>query len=102
MLSTVNIQHIETLALRVQAITGITVREQVPDWVLDRANEIVINDLTPEALVTRRRYVRGGSSMQSRERTVPTMRLWNAALCNQPLTTRSWEVQQSRVPCDHA
>ena len=52
-LSTVNIQHIESLAPRVQALTGISIREQVPDWVLDRADEIVINDLTPEALVTR-------------------------------------------------
>ncbi len=30
-------------------------REQVPDWVLDRADEIVISDVTPEALVTRMR-----------------------------------------------
>jgi two-component system sensor histidine kinase KdpD len=52
-LSTINIQHVESLAPRVQALTGIGVREQVPDWVLDRADEIVISDLTPEALVTR-------------------------------------------------
>ena len=54
-LSTINIQHVESLAPRVQALTGISVREQVPDWVLDRADEIVISDLTPEALVTRMR-----------------------------------------------
>ena len=54
-LSTINIQHVESLAPRVQALTGITVREQVPDWVLDQADEIVISDLTPEALVTRMR-----------------------------------------------
>ncbi|HEU4634530.1 MAG TPA: universal stress protein [Edaphobacter sp.] len=54
-LTTVNIQHIESLAPRVQALTGIEVRELVPDWVLDRAEEIVISDLTPEALVTRMR-----------------------------------------------
>src|SRR6185437_4661329 len=54
-LSTVNIQHVESLTPRVQALTGVTVREQVPDWVLDRADEIVISDLTPEALVTRMR-----------------------------------------------
>ncbi len=53
--STINIQHVESLAPRVQALTGISVREQVPDWVLDRADEIVISDLTPEALVTRLR-----------------------------------------------
>jgi len=54
-LSTVNIQHVESLAPRVQALTGIGIREQVPDWVLDRADEIVISDLTPEALITRMR-----------------------------------------------
>jgi two-component system sensor histidine kinase KdpD len=37
----------------VQSLTGITVRETVPDWVLDRADEVVLSDLTPEALVTR-------------------------------------------------
>src|SRR5215472_3393013 len=54
-LSTLNIQHVESLAPRVQSLTGIAVREQLPDWVLDRADEIVISDLTPEALVTRMR-----------------------------------------------
>lgn len=54
-LSTINIQHVESLSTRVQALTGIAVQEQVPDWVLDRADEIVISDLTPEALVTRMR-----------------------------------------------
>ncbi len=54
-LSTINVQHVESLAPRVQALTGIDVREQVPDWVLDRADEVVISDVTPEALVTRMR-----------------------------------------------
>jgi two-component system sensor histidine kinase KdpD len=54
-LTTVNIQHIESLTPRVQSLTGVTVRETVPDWVLDRADEIVISDLTPEALATRMR-----------------------------------------------
>ncbi len=54
-LSTINIQHVESLSMRVQALTGIKVHEQVPDWVLDQADEIVISDLTPEALITRMR-----------------------------------------------
>ncbi len=54
-LSTVNIQHVESLTPQVQSLTGVTVRETVPDWVLDRADEIVISDLTPEALATRMR-----------------------------------------------
>jgi two-component system, OmpR family, sensor histidine kinase KdpD len=52
-LSTVNIQHVESMTPRVQSLTGITVRETVPDWVLDRADEIVLSDLTPEALAQR-------------------------------------------------
>jgi two-component system, OmpR family, sensor histidine kinase KdpD len=52
-LSTINIQHVESVTTRVQSLTGITVRETVPDWVLDRADEIVLSDLTPEALVQR-------------------------------------------------
>jgi two-component system sensor histidine kinase KdpD len=52
-LSTINIQHVESITPRVQSLTGITVRETVPDWVLDRANEIVLSDLTPEALANR-------------------------------------------------
>ena len=54
-LSTINVQHIESLTPRIQSLTGIPVRETVPDWVLDRADEIVLSDLTPEALVTRMR-----------------------------------------------
>lgn len=54
-LCTINIQHVESLAPRVQSLTGVAVRELVPDWVLDQADEIVISDLTPEALVTRLR-----------------------------------------------
>jgi two-component system, OmpR family, sensor histidine kinase KdpD len=54
-LSTINIQHIESLTPRVQSLTGITVRETIPDWVLERADEIVISDLTAEALIKRMR-----------------------------------------------
>jgi two-component system sensor histidine kinase KdpD len=54
-LSTVNIQHLESVTPTVASITGITVRETVPDWVLERANEVVLADLTPEALQTRMR-----------------------------------------------
>jgi two-component system, OmpR family, sensor histidine kinase KdpD len=54
-LSTVNVQHIESLNPLVERITGIHVRETVPDWVVQRAEEIVMSDLTPEALQTRMR-----------------------------------------------
>jgi two-component system, OmpR family, sensor histidine kinase KdpD len=54
-LSTMNVQHIESLIPTVQNITGIQVRETVPDWVLQRVTEIVLVDLTAEALQTRMR-----------------------------------------------
>ena len=54
-LSTVNVQHIESLNPLVERITGVHVRETVPDWVIQRAEEIVMSDLTPEALQTRMR-----------------------------------------------
>ena len=52
-LSTMNVQHIESVAPTVQSITGVQIRETVPEWVVQRADEIVMADLTPEALQTR-------------------------------------------------
>ena len=54
-LSTMNVQHIESLMPTVQSITGVHVRETIPDWVMQRVTEIVLADLTPEALQTRMR-----------------------------------------------
>ncbi len=54
-LSTMNIQHVESLAPTVRYITGITIRETVPDWVPLMASETVMVDLTPEALQNRLR-----------------------------------------------
>jgi two-component system sensor histidine kinase KdpD len=56
-MSTLNVQHLESLNDEVWRITGIRVRETVPDWVVDRADEVVMVDLTPEAL--RNRLQRG-------------------------------------------
>lgn len=54
-LSTMNIQHVESVTPTVQSVTGIQVRETVPDWVLQRVSEVVMADLTPEALQSRMR-----------------------------------------------
>jgi two-component system sensor histidine kinase KdpD len=53
--STVNIQHLESLNDQVTQITGAKVRETIPDEVLSAADEVVLIDLTPEALITRLR-----------------------------------------------
>lgn len=52
-LSTMNIQHLESLNDQVRHITGITVRETVPDWIVSQADEVVMVDLTPRALLHR-------------------------------------------------
>jgi two-component system, OmpR family, sensor histidine kinase KdpD len=52
-ISTMNVQHVESVTPMVARITGIIVRETVPDWVLQRVDEIVLADLTPEALQNR-------------------------------------------------
>jgi two-component system sensor histidine kinase KdpD len=52
-ISTVNIQHIESLNDVVQSITGVTQRETIPDSVLRAADEIEVVDLAPEALRSR-------------------------------------------------
>lgn len=53
--STVNVQHLESLNDQVAELTGVRVRETVPDSVLGSADEVVLIDLTPEALVERLR-----------------------------------------------
>jgi len=52
-ISTVNVQHFESLNDTVAQITGVRVRETVPDGILDEADEVVLVDITPEALVNR-------------------------------------------------
>lgn len=52
-ISTVNVQHFESLHDVVEQITGICVRETLPDRILDQADEVVLVDITPEALINR-------------------------------------------------
>ncbi len=51
--STVNVQHLESLNDQVAELTGVRVRETVPDKILGSADEVVLIDLTPEALIAR-------------------------------------------------
>ena len=52
-LTTMNIQHLESLNDQIAQITGIHVRETIPDWVIKQADEVVMVDLTPGALLNR-------------------------------------------------
>ena len=53
--STVNVQHLESLNDQVAELTGVRVRETFPDSVLSEADEVVLVDLTPPALIERLR-----------------------------------------------
>ena len=53
--STVNVQHLESLNDQVTQLTGSITRERIPDEVLSSADEVVLIDLTPEALIARLR-----------------------------------------------
>jgi two-component system sensor histidine kinase KdpD len=55
--STVNVQHLESIADAVEQMTGARVKERVPDWVVRKADQIELVDSSPEAL--RRRMLHG-------------------------------------------
>jgi two-component system, OmpR family, sensor histidine kinase KdpD len=65
-ITTMNVQHLESLNDQVFHATGIRVRETVPDWVVDEADELVFVDLTPRAL--RNRLERGVVYSQEKAR----------------------------------
>ncbi len=56
-ITTVNIQHLESIADEVEHMTGARVRERVPDWVVRKADQIELIDSSPEQL--RRRMLHG-------------------------------------------
>jgi len=53
--STLNVQHLESLNDHITELSGIRVRETIPDAILARAEEVVLIDVTPEALLERLR-----------------------------------------------
>jgi two-component system, OmpR family, sensor histidine kinase KdpD len=54
--TTVNVQHLESLNDVVASITGVRVRETLPDWILDQAEEVELIDISPYALRQRMRH----------------------------------------------
>jgi two-component system, OmpR family, sensor histidine kinase KdpD len=56
-ITTVNVQHLESIADEVEHMTGVKVRERVPDWVVRRADQVELIDSSPEQL--RRRMLHG-------------------------------------------
>jgi two-component system sensor histidine kinase KdpD len=52
-MTTMNVQHLESLNDQIAQISGVKVRETIPDWVVKQADEVVMIDLTPRALLNR-------------------------------------------------
>ena len=69
-LATVNIQHVEGVKDLIERITGITVRETIPDRLLDEAGDLQFIDITPEALRKRMRH----GNIYPAERVEPALR----------------------------
>jgi two-component system, OmpR family, sensor histidine kinase KdpD len=63
-ITTVNIQHLESIADEVERITGTPVRERIPDWVVRKANQTELIDSSPEQL--RRRMLHGNIYPESK------------------------------------
>jgi two-component system sensor histidine kinase KdpD len=97
--STVNVQHLESLNDEIFELTGVRVRETFPDRILDEANEVVLVDLTPEAL--QERLIAGKVYPQQRVQTALDnfFRLDNlAALRELVLRELAEDVEARRTP----
>jgi two-component system, OmpR family, sensor histidine kinase KdpD len=101
--STVNVQHLESLNDQVAELTGVRVRETLPDAVLAAADEVVIVDLTPQALIERLRagkvypVERVPAALQNFFRTENL-----AALREVALRQVAERVEAHRIPREHA
>ncbi len=101
-LSTLNVQHLESLNDTIAELTGVRVRETIPDDVLGRADEVVMIDLTPEALLDRLR----AGKVYPEERIGPALnnffRIENlAALREVALRQVAEEVGHKRLITEH-
>jgi two-component system sensor histidine kinase KdpD len=101
--STVNVQHLESLNDQICELTGIRVRETVPDAVIGTADELVLIDITPESLIERLRAgkVYSGERVQSALNNF--FKVENlSALREVALRQVAEEVEAKRLPADGA
>jgi two-component system sensor histidine kinase KdpD len=101
--STVNIQHLESLNDQVCELTGIRVRETVPDALLGSADDVVLIDITPQSLIERLR----AGKVYPGERIQPALdnffKLENlSALREVALRQVAEEVEAKRIPSEPA
>jgi two-component system sensor histidine kinase KdpD len=101
--STVNVQHLESLNDQVAELTGIRVRETVPDAVLGSADDVVLIDITPQSLIER--LVAGKVYPDERVKGALEnfFRIENlSALREVALRQVAEEVEAKRIPADSA
>jgi two-component system, OmpR family, sensor histidine kinase KdpD len=99
--STVNVQHLESLNDQVAELTGIRVRETIPDAVIGAADEVILIDITPQSLVERLR----AGKVYPQERVQAALnnffKVENlAALREVALRQVAEEVEAKRIPMD--
>jgi two-component system sensor histidine kinase KdpD len=102
-LTTMNVQHLESLNDQVWHVTGVRVRETVPDWVVETAKEVVMIDLTPRALIHRLErgviYERGKAERAKqnffRESTLVALRELALRQTAHEVQNRIWKVDES-------
>jgi len=99
--STINVQHLESLNDQVAELTGIRVRETVPDSALGSANEIVLIDITPESLIDRLLHGKVYPSERVPAALNNFFKVENlAALREVALRQVAEEVEAKRIPVD--
>jgi two-component system, OmpR family, sensor histidine kinase KdpD len=99
--STVNVQHLESLNDQVAELTGIRVRETIPDAVIGAADEVVLIDITPQSLVERLRAGKVYPAERVQAALNNFFKLENlAALREVALRQVAEEVEAKRIPMD--
>jgi two-component system sensor histidine kinase KdpD len=99
--STVNVQHLESLNDQVADLTGIRVRETVPDAVLGAADDVVLLDITPQSLIERLRAGKIYSSDRIDAALNNFFKVENlSALRELSLRQVAEEVEHKRIPSD--
>ena len=99
--STVNVQHLESLNDQVAELTGIRVRETIPDAVLGAADEVILIDITPQSLVERLRAGKVYPAERVQAALNNFFKVENlAALREVALRQVAEEVEAKRIPFD--
>jgi two-component system, OmpR family, sensor histidine kinase KdpD len=99
--STVNVQHLESLNDQVAELTGIRVRETIPDAIIGAADEVVLIDITPQSLLERLRAGKVYPAERVQTALNNFFKLENlAALREVALRQVAEEVEAKRIPVD--